>query len=55
MLNERFISVGRGVNVRSGISAVRNPIPLASCARELGTAEPARAPGTARHGGVATN
>lgn len=28
VLNERFISVGRGVNVRSGISAARNLMPL---------------------------
>jgi hypothetical protein len=28
VLNERFISVGRGVNVRGGISAERNPMPL---------------------------
>lgn len=29
-VNERFISVGRGVNGRRGILAARNPIPLAA-------------------------
>lgn len=29
VLNERFISVSRNVNVRAGISVARNPMPLA--------------------------
>lgn len=49
VLNERFISVGRGVNVRGGISAERNPIPLDRESRRLRAGPaPVAGPSTAR-------